>query len=88
VFVGRGFGNYDDRFERDDVRYILTYELPREGYESQPGLIAEILARYPQRRRVATFDVDETPDFDRAALIDKQPGLASQAASGLHRARD
>ena len=25
VFVGRDFGNYEDRFRRDDVRYLLTY---------------------------------------------------------------
>ena len=24
VFIGNGFGNYADRFDRDDVRYILT----------------------------------------------------------------
>jgi hypothetical protein len=71
VFVGREFGNYADRLSRDDVRYILTYELPREGYESQPGLIREILERYPLRRVIETFDVDETPGPDRAVLIDK-----------------
>ncbi len=37
VFVGHGFGNYADRLTRDDVRYILTYVLPRQGYESQDG---------------------------------------------------
>jgi 4-amino-4-deoxy-L-arabinose transferase-like glycosyltransferase len=87
IFVGRGFGNYDDRFARDDARYILTYVLPREGYESQDGLIEEILVRYPRRRIVATFDVDETPGLDRAALIDKNPGPES-AAAGSSRAPD
>ena len=71
VFVGRGFGNYDDRLTRDDVRYILTYSEPTFGYESQKGLIQEILDRYPQHRVLATFDVDETPAPDRAVLIDK-----------------
>jgi hypothetical protein len=71
VFVGRGFGNYDDRLSRDDVRYILTYSEPRFGYESQQGLIQEILDRYPQHRVIATFDIDETPSPDRAVLIDK-----------------
>ena len=28
IFIGHGFGNYDDRLQRDDVRYILTYDLP------------------------------------------------------------
>jgi len=73
VFVGNGFGNYDDRLSRDDVGYILTYVLPRVGYESQDGsgLIQEILDQYPNRRMVRTFDVQETPDLDRAALIQK-----------------
>jgi len=88
IFVGRGFGNYADRFDRDDARYILTYDLPRVGYESQPGLIEEILDRYPNRQSVATFEVDETPGADRAVLIDKHPGAVPAAASGLHRARD
>ena len=75
VFVGRGFGNYTDRLTRDDVRYILTYVLPKLGYESQAasGLIQEILDRYPNRRTVLELDVDETPETDRAVLIDKQP---------------
>jgi 4-amino-4-deoxy-L-arabinose transferase-like glycosyltransferase len=78
IFVGRGFGNYDDRLRRDDIRYLLTYTLPRLGYDSQDGLIQEILDRYPQRREVATFEVDETPREDRAALFDKLPGAAAQ----------
>jgi 4-amino-4-deoxy-L-arabinose transferase-like glycosyltransferase len=73
IFVGRGFGNYADRLTRDDVRYILTYVLPDVGYESQEGLIQEILDRYPNRRIVRTFDVDETTAVDRAELIDKLP---------------
>ena len=40
LFIGNGFGNYDDRLERDDARYILTYDLPSIGYESQAGLRA------------------------------------------------
>jgi 4-amino-4-deoxy-L-arabinose transferase-like glycosyltransferase len=79
VFIGHGFGNYDDRLRRDDVRYILTYKLPRVGYESQDrsGLIQEILDHYPNRRVVATFDVDETGGADRAMLVDKVPDGAS-----------
>ncbi len=75
LFVGNGFGNYDDRLQRDDARYILTYDLPRIGYESSDGsgLIQGILDHYPRRRVVATFTVDETPDPDRAVLIDKMP---------------
>lgn len=72
IFVGRGFGNYADRFDRDDARYILTYDLPKLGLESQSGLIAEILARYPNQQPVATFDVEETTGADRAVLIEKR----------------
>jgi len=79
IFVGRGFGNYDDRFDREDARYILTYDLPKLGLESQPGLIAEILARYPNAQPVATFDVEETTAPDRAVLIDKHPSGAGPA---------
>jgi hypothetical protein len=90
IFIGNGFGNYDDRFERDDVRYILTYDLPEIGFESQrrSGLIPEILARYPNRQTIATFTVDETAGADRAVLIDKHPGSASPAVPGIPRARD
>jgi 4-amino-4-deoxy-L-arabinose transferase-like glycosyltransferase len=75
LFIGNGFGNYGDRLERDDVRYILTYDLPKIGYESQASstLIQDLLDRYPTRRVVAAFDVDETPQRDRAVLIEKRP---------------
>ncbi len=70
VFVGRGFGNYADRKQRDDVRYILTYVEPRVGYEGP--VIQDVLDAYPQRRIIMTFDVAETTGGqDRAALIDK-----------------
>jgi len=71
VFIGRGFGNYADRFERDDARYILTYTAPEPGYEGE--VILDVLQRYPQRRVILEFDVQETPGPDRAALIDKFP---------------
>ena len=75
IFIGNGFGNYADRLQRADVRYILTYTLPRVGYESgdEGRLITELLAQYPQRHDVASFEVDETPGPDRATLIDKFP---------------
>jgi 4-amino-4-deoxy-L-arabinose transferase-like glycosyltransferase len=74
VFVGRGFGNYEDRKVRDDVRYILTYSVPSLGYESQAGnpVILEVLEMYPLHQIVMTLDVAETPGGnDRAVLIDK-----------------
>jgi 4-amino-4-deoxy-L-arabinose transferase-like glycosyltransferase len=76
VFVGLGFGNYEDRLNRRDVRYVLTYIRPTIGYESQPGLIGEILASCPGWQVVREFDVAETPSgHDRAALIDKYPDM-------------
>jgi 4-amino-4-deoxy-L-arabinose transferase-like glycosyltransferase len=73
IFVGRGFGNYEDRKRRDDVRYILTYVAPRVGYEGP--VIEDVLEAYPNRSIVLTFDVAETTTgHDRAALIDKFGG--------------
>ncbi len=79
VFVGRGFGNYEDRTTRTDARYLLTYSWPRRsgelfGYESQRGLIPEILAASPGWKILHEFDVAETSGGrDRAVLIDKYP---------------
>jgi 4-amino-4-deoxy-L-arabinose transferase-like glycosyltransferase len=82
VFIGREFGNYDDRKTRDDVRYILTYIAPSLGYESQAHnpVIQDVIDAYPNHRIIATFDVAETASgHDRAVLIDKfgagQPNL-------------
>jgi len=70
VFVGREFGNYADRKQRDDVRYILTYIAPYVGYEGP--VIQDVLEAYPDRTIIRTFDVAETANgHDRAALIDK-----------------
>ena len=71
VFVGRGFGNYADRFERTDIRYLLTYLKPKPGYEGP--VILEVLDYLPDERVVVTFPVQETPAVDEAALIDKFP---------------
>jgi hypothetical protein len=89
IFVGRGFGNYDDRKSRDDVRYILTYIAPSLGYESQAHnpIIRDVIDAYPDHRIVATFDVRETATgHDRAALIDKFGGGRQNLPSG--RAKD
>lgn len=89
IFVGRGFGNYDDRKRRDDVRYILTYVAPRIGYEGP--VIEDVLETYPNRSIIMTFDVAETPTgHDRAALIDKfgTPPPASAVEGGIGRAHD
>ena len=87
--LSAGF-NYDDRFERNDARYILTYGLSSVGFESQSGsgLIQEILDRYPNRRIIEKFEIDETPGPDQAWLIEKSPPPMSAAASGSNRAPD
>ncbi len=76
VFVGRGFGNYEDRARRPDIRYLLTYVKPTMGYESQARnpVTMEVLAACPGWKAVREFDVAETPSGrDRAVLIDKYP---------------
>lgn len=86
VFVGREFGNYADRRERDDVRYILTYIAPTIGYEG--SVIQDVLEAYPDRTIIKTFEVAETVSgHDRAALIDKFGGRPPVGA-GLTRAHD
>ena len=87
VFVGRGFGNYEDRKRRDDVRYILTYTAPRIGYEG--SVIQEVLEAYPNRAVVLTFPVAETTSgLDRAALIDKFGGRPMEPPDRTGRAQD
>ncbi len=84
IFIGRGFGNYEDRKTRDDVRYILTYVSPSLGYESQARnpIIQDVLDAYPDHHIIMTFDVAETTTgHDRAALIDKF-GAASAGVTG------
>ena len=76
VFVGRGFGNYEDRARRPDIRYLLTYVKPSLGFESQARnpVILDILEACPGWKVVREFDVAENPwGRDRAALIDKYP---------------
>lgn len=71
IFIGHQFGNYADRKDRDDVRYILTYTNPRLGYEGSQ--IQDVLDASPGWRTIMTFDVAETPSgHDTAALIEKR----------------
>jgi hypothetical protein len=80
VFVGRGFGNYEDRKQRNDVRYILTYVAPALGYEGP--VILDVLLAYPKRAVIMTFDVAETTaGGDRAALFDKFGGAPATPRS-------
>jgi 4-amino-4-deoxy-L-arabinose transferase-like glycosyltransferase len=74
VFVGRGFGNYDDRLDRDDIRYVLTYTRPFLGYE---GRVIQDVLHATRWRIVRTFRVAETTTGDdEAALIEKLPRVA------------
>ena len=87
VFVGHGFGNFDDRKTRDDVRYILTYVAPRVGYEGSQ--IIDVLDAYPDRSIIMTFDVAETATgYDRAALIDKFGAAPEGKRQTAGRAKD
>ena len=87
VFVGHGFGNFEDRKTRDDVRYILTYVAPRVGYEGSQ--IIDVLDAYPHRSIIMTFDVAETATgFDRAALIDKFGAVPEGKRQTAGRAKD
>ena len=71
IFIGHEFGNYADRKQREDVRYILTYIAPRLGYEGSQ--IEDVLDAYPGWRVIMKFDVAETPGgYDTAALIEKR----------------
>jgi hypothetical protein len=71
LFIGHGFGNYEDRKVREDVRYILTYTDPEIGHEGDQ--IVDVLAAYPGWRIIMTFPVAETPSgHDLAALIEKR----------------
>ena len=71
IFIGHEFGNYADRKQRWDVRYILTYTDPEIGHEGDQ--IVDVLAAYPGWQIIMTFDVEETPSgHDKAALIEKR----------------
>jgi hypothetical protein len=71
LFIGHEFGNYADRKQREDVRYILTYTVPWLGYEGSQ--IRDVLDAYPGWRIIMKFDVAETHGgHDTAALIEKR----------------
>jgi 4-amino-4-deoxy-L-arabinose transferase-like glycosyltransferase len=71
LFIGHEFGNYADRGQREDVRYILTYTVPWLGYEGSQ--IRDVLDAYPGWRIIMKFDVAETHGgHDTAALIEKR----------------
>ncbi len=80
VFVGRGFGNYDDRLRRDDIRYVLTYTRPYLGYEGR--VILDVL-RASRWQVVKRFRVAESPTGDdEAALLERVPRSVTPAPAG------
>ncbi|HPK72012.1 MAG TPA: hypothetical protein PLN93_08745, partial [Vicinamibacterales bacterium] len=82
VFVGREFGNYEDRLERDDIRYILTYTRPYLGYEGR--VILDVLGATAWTV-VERFPVAESPaGNDEAALIEKLPRAGSGTPAERH----
>lgn len=73
IFVGAGFGNFDDRLHRADIRYLLTYTRPRMGYEGR--VILDVLA-HRKWRIVRTFRVSESASGDdEAALVEFGPAV-------------
>lgn len=73
LFIGPGFGNYADRFERPDAAWILTYSRPRLGFEG--AVVREVLERLPGWQVHARFPVAETRAApDEAVLIRKPAG--------------
>jgi hypothetical protein len=72
LYIGMGFGNYDDARLRAEVPYVLSYLTPRLGFEG--AAILEVLDASPGWRVVMRFPVAETPSgSDVAALIVKGP---------------
>lgn len=70
LFIGPGFGNYEDRLSRPDVAWILTYSHPRLGYEGV--VVRDLLEAMPGWTAAAEFPVAETRSgADRAVLIRK-----------------
>jgi hypothetical protein len=73
LFIGPGFGNYADRFDRADAHWILTYSRPRLGFEG--AVVREVLDRLPGWTVHARFPVAETRAApDEAILIRKPDG--------------
>jgi hypothetical protein len=84
VFVGNRFGNYEDRFDREDARYVLTYVSPWVGYEGP--VIREVLDAYPGKRLLWTVAVAESAGgadlaalFEKAGPVDRPPAPTIRA---------
>lgn len=82
VFVGRQFGNYADRLDRDDVEYVLTYISPEVGFEGP--VINEVLEAHRDNRVLWTTPVAETTcGCDAAAFIAKRVTPATRRLPAL-----
>jgi hypothetical protein len=75
VFVGRGFGNYDDRLARPDVTYLLTYRRPFLGYEGR--VINDVLDGY-RWHVVRRFRVAESASGDDEVILVVKDGLLAK----------
>ena len=78
IFIGHEFGNYDDRKQRWDVRYILTYTDPGIGYEGGPdrgraGRVSGPADHHDLRRRGNAFRPRQArPDRESVRAIDER----------------
>jgi len=51
VFVGRGFGKYADRLDRDEIRFLVTYVRPKLcRYALRPPIAQDRLSMLCRRR--------------------------------------
>lgn len=80
LFIGPGFGNYADRHQRHDVKWILTYDRPWLGYEG--AVIREVLASQPGWAVVLELPVAETPAGDDRAVLIRKPVIAGGLVTG------
>lgn len=72
LYIGVGFGNYADRFERTDVAYAATYVRPWLGYESPAT--RELLDALPGWTIVARLPVAESFGGDDEMAIVRKAG--------------
>jgi 4-amino-4-deoxy-L-arabinose transferase-like glycosyltransferase len=72
LYIGVGFGNYADRFQRSDVAYVATYLRPRLGYESPAT--REFLEALPGWTIVAHLPVAESFGGDDEMVIVRKAG--------------
>ena len=88
IFVGRGFGNYDDRLRARRCAVYFDLRSPRTS-ATKDRSSKTCSTAYPNRAIIRTFDVAETATgHDRAALIDKLALRRGRAATPPSRIRE